>query len=402
MKYKKIEGSIAAAKGFSASAVHVGIKKSKLDVAIIYSEVPAVAAGVVTKNKLKAAPVLVTKKHLKDGMLQAIVVNSGNANACTGSAGLTHAKDMAILTAQGLHISPQQVAVASTGVIGVPLPMDKITKGIDLCAKNISTHDPEDAALAILTTDTYPKKIAIEIKLSGKTVKIGGIAKGSGMIHPDMATMLGFITTDAAIEKEELKKLLRQVNDNSFNMISVDAETSTNDMLIIMANGMANNPTITSRDHPDWVVFKDALQWVATYLAKEIARDGEGASKFIEIQVTGAASEKQARLAARAISCSPLVKTAMYGADANWGRIACVVGYSGAQFKLEKLKIKIGQHVLYANDAPQEFDEAVLKKLLQGKTITLKVDLGVGHYSADAWGCDLTHDYVNINASYRS
>ncbi|NNM60206.1 MAG: bifunctional glutamate N-acetyltransferase/amino-acid acetyltransferase ArgJ [Legionellales bacterium] len=402
MKYKIIDGSITAPKGFSASAVHAGIRKKKLDLALIYSHVPAVAAGVTTKNKLKAAPVLLTKKHLKEHSLQAIIVNSGNANACTGKAGMVHAKKMAMVTANALGLESKQVAVASTGVIGVPLPIDNITSGIKHCAENIAANDSDAAALAIMTTDTFPKKIAIELELGGKIVKIGGISKGSGMIHPNMATMLGFITTDAAISPHALQQALSKANASSFNMISVDGETSTNDMVIVLANGLANNPCIDSNTHPDWQQFVDALMWVCTYLAKEIARDGEGASKLIEIHVCGAASEKQARLAARAISSSPLVKTAIHGADANWGRIACAVGYSGARINLNKLKIAIHEHILFANHAPQAFDEAVLAKLLQQNVISLTVDLGVGQAQADAWGCDLSHDYVNINASYRS
>lgn len=400
---KEIKGNICAPKGFLASGIHAGIRKNskKSDLAIIYSEVPAVAAGVFTLNQAKAAPVILSQKHVNQGTIQAIVVNSANANACTGQVGMQHAQRMVDTVAENFKISPQYVAVASTGVIGVPLPIEKIIKGIHTAIPVVS-QDGETAAKAIMTTDTYSKSIAIEIEIGGKPVHIGGIAKGSGMIHPNMATMLGFITTDAAIGQEELQQALSKVNQTTFNMITVDGDSSTNDMVLVLANGLAENKKIDSVDSVEWQVFFQGLVYVCTCLAKLIAQDGEGATKLIEVQVHGAATEEEAQIAARAVCRSPLVKTAVFGEDANWGRIASALGACGSTIDPEKLSIELGHLTLLKSGHPVMFEEKIAKKLLQENAVIMRVDLGVGLAQATAWGCDLTYDYVKINASYRS
>lgn len=401
---KIIDNNICAPKGFLATGIHVGIRKNseKADLALIMSKKPAAAAGVFTINKVKAAPVLLSQKNIKKGLLQALIINSGNANACTGKLGMQHAKKMVTTTAKTLNIKSTEVAVASTGVIGVPLPIEKIIANIPHAAQQINANGGDLAARAIMTTDTFAKSIAVEFEINGKPVRIGGIAKGSGMIHPNMATMLGFITSDVAISHTALKQALIFANQDSFNMISVDGDTSTNDMVIALANGAAQNELIDSKDHPNWPIFFNALTFICTYLAKEIAKDGEGATKLMEVQISGAANKKQAQLAARTICCSPLVKTAVFGEDANWGRIACAAGYSGAKINPEQLQIKLGPLLLFNKGIPEIFDEAEARKLLQEKNIIIQLDLGVGAATATAWGCDLTYDYIKINASYRS
>lgn len=401
---KKVNGNICAPKGFLAAGIYAGLKKnpSKFDLALIHSKALAVAAGVFTTSRMKAAPVILTQQRIKKGnKLQAIVINSGNANSCTGKLGIVHAKQMAKITAQGLNIDPQSVAVASTGVIGVTLPINKIIDGISLAIPKLSIDD-NTAAQAIMTTDTFAKSIAIEIRIGGKAVRIGAIAKGSGMIHPNMATMLGFITTDMAISQAALQQAICNANQTSFNMITVDGDCSTNDMVVILANGMANNTEVNSANDPNWHIFYRGLSFVCTHLAKLIAQDGEGATKLIETQIYGAATEKQAQLAARAICRSPLVKTAVFGQDANWGRIASAVGASGAQINLNHLCIELGNMVLFKNGAPLVFEETKAKEILKKKSLIIKVKLGKGSAQATAWGCDLTYDYVKINASYRS
>jgi glutamate N-acetyltransferase / amino-acid N-acetyltransferase len=402
--FKIIDGNVCAPQGFLATGVYAGIRKSpkKLDLALIYSETPAVAAGVFTKNRIKAAPILLTKKHLKNHEIQAIVINSGNANACTGDLGILHATQMAKTAALGFGIKLSNVAIASTGVIGEILPIQKVIHGIEKAMQEVSFNGGDIAAQAIMTTDTFPKSIAIEVKLGGKLVRIGGIAKGSGMIHPNMATMLAFITTDTNISPEALRQALRAVNQMSFNMVIVDGETSTNDMAMLLANGKAKNPKINSSQDSDWRIFYKALSFVCTFLAKEIARDGEGATKLIETKIRGARTEQEARLAARAVCSSPLVKTTIFGEDPNWGRIACAIGYSGAVFNLEGLKIEIGNIPLFGNGKPQPYDEGTVRDILKEKTITITVNLGAGKAKACAWGCDLTYDYIKINAAYRS
>lgn len=400
---KIINNNICAPQGFFATGIYAGIRKNpgKPDIALIYTPQPAVAAGVFTINQVKAAPVILTQKHLKKGKLQAIVVNSGNANACTGKLGMVHAEEMAKVAATGLHIDPEQVAVASTGVIGVTLPIEKITHGITKAAAQISSAG-DAAAQAIMTTDTFSKTIAIEIKMNDKIVRIGGIAKGSGMIHPNMATMLAFITTDIDISQSALQQALSQVNQISFNMITVDGDSSTNDMVLILANGKAQNNKINSVDDPHWKIFYEGLLFVCTHLAKQIAQDGEGATKLIEVQVSGATTPEQAQSAARAVCRSPLVKTAIFGEDANWGRIASALGASGAELDPFQLSIDLDNLPLLKNGTPLPFEESLARKLLMQKIISIKVDLGKGAAQATAWGCDLTYDYIKINASYRS
>ncbi len=399
---KIINNNICAPKGFLASSIYSGVRKNphKSDLAVIYSKKPAIAAGVFTTNLVKAAPVLLTQEHLKKGKLQAIVVNSGNANACTGPLGMQHAQQMAAVAANELKIFSHQIAVASTGIIGVPLPIEKVVSALPAAVARLSTEGGDSAASAIMTTDTFAKSIAIEIEISGTPVRLGAIAKGSGMIHPNMATMLAFITTDACISKTALQKAVKLANQETFNMISVDGDTSTNDMVIALANGMAKNIKIDNLAHVAGKQFYQALRTIFVFLAKEIARDGEGATKLIEVHVQQAKTTKQAQLAARTISRSPLVKTAIFGADANWGRIACAVGYAGVNLDLEKLSIQLGSVILFKNGLPQLIDNNLVGQLLLEKTVVISVCLGVGHAEAIAWGCDLTYDYVKINASY--
>lgn len=400
-----VEGGITAPKGFLAAGVHCGIKKCKKDLAIVFSKVPAVAAGVFTTNKVKAAPVLVTMENIKDGKIQAVVANSGNANACTGEKGLKDAKEMTEITAKQLNIAPGDVAVASTGVIGVYLPMDKVREGIESCAEILSVEGASDAALAIMTTDTFKKEAAVKIKIHGREITIGGMAKGSGMIHPDMATMLCFLTTDASIEEKALRKALKDAADKSFNMISVDGDTSTNDMVLIMSNGLAGNNTITEGTD-EYEIFYLALEKLCVEFAKMIARDGEGATKLIEITVKNARDAESAVKAARTISKSYLVKAAIFGEDANWGRIMCAVGYSGIDFDPEMVDIfissKKGELKLVENGVGLDFSEEKAKEILSEKDVNLTVDLKQGEFKATAWGCDLSYDYVKINASYRT
>lgn len=401
---KIIKGNICTPQGFLSTGISAGLKKKqKKDLALIYSQKSAVAAAVFTTNLIKAAPILLTQQHIQSGHLQAVVINSGNANACTGTKGMENAQIMANATANALDLAPEQVAVASTGVIGVHLPIEKITQGIAMAAQSL-TSDPKDdsAAIAILTTDTFTKCIAVECELGGKIVRIGGIAKGSGMIHPMMATMLAFITTDAAIDPAILKMALIQANEDSFQMVTIDGDTSTNDMALILANGMAENIPITSLDSPDGQIFLAALRQVCSYLAQQIAIDGEGATKFIEVHVQGANSMLDAKIAARAVCKSSLVKTAIFGEDANWGRIAAALGSCGVAFDPNHLSIHLGTLLLFQHGIPLPFDETIAQQYLQQKHITITANLGQGTGFATGWGCDLTYDYVKINASYRS
>ncbi len=372
---------------------------------MIFSEVPAAAAGVYTQNRVKAAPVVLTQKTAAMGQGQAIVVNSGNANACTGEEGAQSARLMAAWTAQGLGIEEGLVMVASTGVIGQQLPRDIIQSGIKNAVDHLSPEGGHEAALAIMTTDLFSKEIAVQFSLGDKTVTLGGMSKGSGMIHPNMATMLGFITTDASIEPEILQKSLKKAVDKSFNMISVDGDTSTNDMTLILANGLAENKTIES-DGALLEQFQEALDYVCIALAKMIAQDGEGASKLLEVQVQNALSEADARLAAKAVISSSLVKSAFFGEDANWGRILCAVGYSEANMDPDRVEIFLESAAGRIQVADQGtgllFNEEDAKKILQEKEIQVIIDLHQGSQGAVAWGCDLTYDYVKINADYRT
>ncbi len=401
---QEIKGGITAPKGFMASGVHADIKGkggTKKDVAVLFSKVPCAAAGVYTTNKVKAAPVIVTEVRTQAGHLQAVVVNSGNANACTGDQGMRDAQTMAELTARALGLEPEAVGVASTGVIGVPLPMGRVAKGIAKAAASVTETGGAAAAEAIMTTDTVDKQFAIQFDLGGTPVTIGAMAKGSGMIHPNMATMLGFVTTDAAVDPAALRVALRAATEKSFNMITVDGDTSTNDMVVVLANGLARNPAVVlGSTHYD--TFAAALDQVMVHLAKAVARDGEGATKLIEMRVRGAATREDARKVARAVCQSSLVKSAVFGADANWGRVLCAMGYSGGAFDPNKVDLWAGDVQMMAAGAPIPFDEAVAEQVLKESTVVFTADLHDGTAEATAWGCDLTYDYVKINGSYRT
>lgn len=400
---KLIEGSVTAPRGFIAQGVAASIKKKdKKDVAIIFSKKECTAAGVYTTNQVKAACVDITKTHLADGKAQAIVVNSGNANACTGEQGRADAETMAKLTADLLGIKTQDIVVASTGVIGVYMPMDRITAGIKEAAAGLSASGDGNAACAIMTTDLMRKEIAVETNIDGQTVRMGAIAKGSGMIHPNMATMLSFITTDAAIDSKCLEKMVKSSADLSYNMISVDRDTSTNDMMVVLANGEAGNKLIDDPNSESGRAFKQMLDYVNISLAKKMARDGEGATHMIEVQVLNAADEATARLMARSVTGSNLTKAAVFGQDANWGRIICAAGYSGAAFDPERVDIYLGEEKMAENGMGLVFDEERALKELQKDTVTIKIDLKSGPAQATAWGCDLTYDYVKINGAYRT
>lgn len=397
-----ISGGVTAAAGFLASGVAAGVKyKDKKDIALIYSTSDAVVAGVYTTNRVKAAPLLLTMERAALGRARAVLANSGNANACNGERGMEDARAMTLRAAGGLNIPVETVLVASTGVIGQPMPMDRVLLGVDQAVKALDKEGGKDAAEAIMTTDTMPKECAVSFESGGRKVTLGGMAKGSGMIHPNMATMLCFITTDAAVERRCLEHCLRGAADASFNMISVDGDTSTNDTLLAMANGRAGNPVITENS-PDMEVFRSALTAVCVQLAKAVAGDGEGASKLIEVEVVNAATLRDARLSARAIASSSLFKAAVFGRDANWGRIICAAGYSGAEFDPEKVDIYIGGEQVAGNGAALAFSEERATEILSRDTVKITVDLKDGSHRATAWGCDLTYDYVRINGDYRS
>ncbi len=394
--------NIVSPKGFSAAGMHCGIKHKKKDLAILMSEVPASVAGVFTTNAVQAAPIKVTKEVVYSvGKMQALIVNSGNANACTGKQGLLDAYEMQKLAADKFGIDPALVGVASTGVIGEIMKMEPIRTGVEKLELGSTLEHGIDFAQAILTTDTVMKNTTYSTIIDGKEVVISGTAKGSGMIEPNMATMLGFITTDANIETKELQKALSEITDLTFNSITVDGDTSTNDTVIVMANGLAGNEPLTPL-HPDWNNFYSTLKAVAEDLAKAIARDGEGATKLIEVEVEGAISDEEARKIAKTVVGSPLVKTAVFGCDANWGRIIAAVGYSGATVDPDKITIKIGNALMVENGEPVPFSEDELIKILKANEVKIFVSLGQGEGHGLAWGCDLTYDYVQINASYRS
>lgn len=395
-------GSVTSPRGFTAAAVAAKIKYTgRTDLAVVYSKVPAQAAAVYTLNRFKAAPLQVTEQNISNGIAQAIVVNSGIANAGMGAEGMRLAREMSDCAAEALNIAKDDVIIASTGVIGMPLPMDKVKNGIQKVSKALYADGGHDAAKAIMTTDTVCKEMAVQLRIDGKVVTIGAMAKGSGMIHPNMATMLGFITTDVNIDNKALQAAFKANIDDSFNMVSVDGDTSTNDMVAILANGQAGN-TLLTEESPDFPAFKEALREICIAMAQKIAGDGEGATKLIECTVTGAATKEDARLAAKAIIASSLVKTAIYGNDANWGRIACAAGYSGAQFNPDKVNIFIGDVQVAQNGMGLEFDEAKATETLKQKKVNILVKFNIGNEEATAWGCDLTYDYVSINADYRS
>ena len=403
---KIISGGVCAAQGFKANGIHCGIRKNKTkrDVALIASEVPAAAAAVYTTNLVKGAPLTVTKNHIANGIAQAVICNSGNANTCNAD-GIEVAEKMSELTAKELGIRADDVVVASTGVIGQPLDITPIATGLPALAAGLSADGGEAAAEAIMTTDTVKKEIAVEFEVGGKICKIGGIAKGSGMIHPNMATMLVFITTDAAISAQMLQKALSADIVNTFNMVSIDGDTSTNDMVTVLANGMAGNAEITA-DGADFEAFMKALNTVTVYLCRMIAADGEGATKMLECKVSGALNEKTAKVVAKSVICSSLLKAAMFGADANWGRVLCAIGYSGASVDVNRVdvtfKSKAGEVSVCKNGAGIEFSEDIAKKVLLEKEIEIIVSVGDGDGTATAWGCDLTYDYVKINGDYRT
>ncbi len=397
---KEIPGGITAPKGFRACGTHCGIKKSwKKDIALIYSDTLANAAAVFTTNKVKAAPVLVSMENIKDGKAQAIIANSGCANACTGAEGLEDAHIMAKSTAAVLNVRPDNVLVASTGSIGSKLPMKNILGCVRHLSKNLTVDGGVDAAEAILTTDTRKKEIAVQLKAGGKTVTIGGIAKGSGMIAPNMATMFAFITTDADIPSIKLKAYLNEAVERSFNMVVVDKDTSTNDCVFLLANGAARNRAFSAKDEKE---FKAALDHVCIYLAKEIARDGEGATKLIEVKVAGAKTPKDAKLVAKAVVGSDLLKAAIFGHDPNFGRIMAAVGYSGANIKQDLISVFIGGTQVIDGGKAIYFDKHAAQKHMKEKEINISIMMGQGTHMATAWGCDLTYDYVKINAKYHT
>ncbi|WP_294372975.1 bifunctional glutamate N-acetyltransferase/amino-acid acetyltransferase ArgJ [uncultured Clostridium sp.] len=409
MEIKFIDGGVTAPKGFLASGIHCGIKQGsssvKKDLALIYSEVPANAAGMFTKNKVKGAPIYICKEHLANKKAQAIIINSGNANTCNGDDGLNKAKKMTVLQAKALNLKADDVLVASTGVIGVPLNIDAIKDGIPLLTEKLSKNGNEDAASAIMTTDTYMKQLAVEFNVGDKKVTIGSMAKGSGMIEPNMGTMLSFLTTDLSISPQLLDEALKSTVTVTYNRVSVDGDTSTNDSIFILANGQAGNPTITEKDE-NYDAFVNALKEVNTIMAKNIAKDGEGATKLLECQISGAASEKDAVLFGKSVINSSLVKTAMFGSDANWGRILCALGYANVEFDPEKVNVSFascgGEIEVCKNGSSVAFDEDLAKKVLDQKEVIIKVDLCQGNFSAYVWGCDLSYDYVKINGDYRS
>ena len=395
-------GGITAPLGFRATGIYCGIRKIKKDIAMIVSDVPATVAGVFTLNKTQAAPVLVDKIQLKrSSVCSAIVVNSGNANACTGERGLNDAWEMVRATAVALNIPETEVMISSTGVIGQYMPMDKVSPAISELAGKISKDGNADAAEAIMTTDTFPKEAAVKFTLGGRTVTIGGVAKGSGMIAPNMATMLAFVTTDIALDRALLTKALRGANNRSFNRISVDGDMSTNDMVLVLANGLAKNTPVVDNSE-EYQLFAAALEYVLIKLAKMIAKDGEGATKLIEIMVKGARSEDEGVQAARAVANSNLVKTAIHGADANWGRILAAVGYSGIDFNPDNVEISFGELPVLRRNYEIVLDEDKAKDLLQKDSVMIVINLNQGSQFARFWTCDLTKEYIHINASYRS
>ncbi|RYM06701.1 bifunctional ornithine acetyltransferase/N-acetylglutamate synthase [Sporolactobacillus sp. THM7-7] len=400
IQLKKIKnGGVGSPKGFISGGQNIGMRKKKPDMGWIYSEKPAAAAGVYTTNRFQAAPLGVTRSSLaKAQTLQAILVNTVSANSCTGKEGYDNACTTRKWMAEHLGVPEHYVGVASTGVIGLQLPMDKMKKGIAHITLGEAEAPFEEA---ILTTDTKAKHLAVQCVIGGKTITIGGACKGSGMIHPNMATMLGFVTTDAYVAPDDLQLALKKITDRTFNRITVDGDTSTNDMVLVMANGMAENEKLTVH-HPDWPVFLAGLNEVCRGLAKFIAADGEGATKLIEVQVTGAKNDQSAEAISKTIVGSSLVKTAVFGSDANWGRIICALGYSGEPFNPDKVTMALGDIVMFDKGMPVVFDEEKAKHYLDQDSVVIKAHLGEGNGEAVAWGCDLTYDYVKINASYRS
>jgi glutamate N-acetyltransferase/amino-acid N-acetyltransferase len=395
-----IGGTVTSPAGFLAGAVHAGMKtrgEAPLDLGILCSESPCVAAGVFTANKVQAAPVFLSQERIARGSARAVVVNAGCANACTGDQGLADAREMAALAARKVGVVPGQVLVASTGVIGVPLPMDRIRSGIPRIT--LTRNGGHDLTRSIMTTDTFPKEAALSIRVGGRTVTVGGVAKGAGMIYPNMATVLSFITTDAALDAGFARAALRRAVRDSFNMIAVDGDTSTNDMVLLLANGLAGNRPLRYGT-TDGRLFEAALREVCIRLAICIARDGEGATRLIEVEVAGAATNEDARLAARTVVNSSLVKTAVHGADPNWGRIVAAVGRSGAQVDQSRIDLHLGDLCLLKAGSPVSFSHEEARRLLSGGEVRITVRLGLGRSRAVAWGCDLSQEYVAINSAY--
>lgn len=406
---KTVEGGVCAAKGFQAAGVEAGVKyKDRKDMALVYSEAPCVCAGTFTTNVVKAAPVLWDRELVENApFVQAVVVNSGIANACTGKEGLDCCKAEAKEAAKRLQIPENSVLLGSTGVIGMQMPVDRLKAGIAALAekKERSVKAGDDAAKAIMTTDTVDKQIAVSFEVGGKTVTMGGMCKGSGMIHPNMCTMLSFVTCDAAISKELLTKAVKESVADTFNMISVDGDTSTNDTFLFLANGMAGNPEIAEEGEA-YEAFKEALLFINTTMAKKLAGDGEGATALVEVRITGAESKEAAKLLAKSVICSSLTKAAIFGHDANWGRILCALGYSGAAFDPEKVELffqsKSGRIQIYKNGSAADYSEEEATKILSDDEVTILADMHMGEATAAAWGCDLSYEYVKINADYRS
>lgn len=396
------DGNITSPKGFLCGGVHAGLRYNKLDLGMIVSETPGSCAAVYTTSHFQAAPLLVTQESIgQEGLLQAIVVNSACANACTGEQGHQDALKMRSLAAGKLGIADHHVAVASTGVIGEYLQMEKIEAGISNLQMGNTADDANAFQTAILTTDTVMKQCCYSAEIDGKTILMGGAAKGSGMIHPNMATMLGFLTTDAAISSEHLSAALKEVTNTTFNQITVDGDVSTNDMVLVLANGTSGNNALQP-DHPEWPVFLELLKESCESLAKQIARDGEGATKLIEVSVKGAMTNEEARIVAKKIAGSNLVKTAVYGADANWGRIIGAIGQSQATVDPKSVDIALGSIKMLEGSTPIVFDEEEAKEYLLKDKVEIHVDLHLGDGIGMAWGCDLSYDYVKINASYRT
>ena len=402
-----VSGGVCAAKGFKASGIHCGIRKNKTkrDLSLIISEKKAAAAAVYTTNLVKGAPIAVTKENIADGYAQAVICNSGNANTCNAN-GVEIARAMCALTEQYAGIKASDVIVASTGVIGQPLDITPIAGGMEELVAALSDDGSLAAAEGIMTTDTRVKEIAFEFTAGGKQCRIGGIAKGSGMIHPNMATMLVFITSDVAIEPALLKSALSEDVKDSFNMVSVDGDTSTNDMCCVMANGMAGNEKITDENSADFAEFKKALFAVTSYLCRNIARDGEGATHLMQVEVSGAKDKNTARVVAKSVCCSSLLKAAIFGADANWGRVLCAIGYSGADLDVTKIDVdfasEAGEIAVCRQGSGVDFSEEKAKEILLKEEVRILISLGEGEASATAWGCDLTYDYVKINGDYRT
>lgn len=397
--------NIVPVKGFTGSGLHAGIKKKKQDLAVVYSEVPAVSAAVFTKNVVKAAPIMLSTLHLRNDSTRAFVVNSGNANACTGEVGANDARTMAKLVADNLGISPEEVLVASTGVIGQTLPMDKIEPGIQNACNTLNNNTWESVSECIMTTDTFPKRATVTFEIDGTPITITGFSKGSGMIHPNMGTMLGFLLTDANIDKSALQTALSTSVIDTYNMVSVDGDTSTNDMVMVLANGEAKNKKITENSS-SYIAFYNALHLLNQHLAKLIAQDGEGATKLVQVDVHNATSMDDARLIAKAIITSSLVKTALFGNDANWGRILCAMGYSSGSFDPLTVDIVFASETdsidIVKQGVALDYSEEHATDILKQQKVWININLHDGEHHATAWGCDLSYDYVKINGSYRS